>query len=292
MLEGKWPEKNCLYCKLVEDVGGTSDRMRQLSVPYVVPPELKYDHDAVNVSPTLLEVYFNNTCNLGCLYCSSSLSSMIAAENETHGDFQQGKVWLTNKNLNYKDLVPYFWEWFAEKFSTISRFHVLGGEPLYQKEFEKLLEMVDRYPNPDCELNIVTNLAVSAERLKQFVEKFKSLLSQRKLKRIDITCSIDCWGKQQEYVRWGLDLKEWEVNFQTLVNEFPNIQVCVNSTINSLSIKTMPELLEKINEANSYRKNINGSGIIHSFNMLTEPKYMDAKVFPSNFFDKDFEKIL
>jgi organic radical activating enzyme len=286
MLQGKWPEKNCLYCKSVEDAGGSSDRMRQLSVPYVVPPELANDHQAVDISPTLLEVYFNNTCNLGCLYCSSSLSSVIESENRIHGDFKQGGIWLKNKNSQYKDLVPYFWEWFPKNFSTISRFHVLGGEPLYQKEFEKLLHMLDQHPNPDCELNIVTNLAISLERLKHFVEKFKSLLAQRKLKRIDITCSIDCWGPQQEYVRWPLDLKKWEENFNYLLSQ-KYLYLNINQTISVLTIKTMPALLEKLAEWRRDRK------IGHWFSEVDPgPDYLKPYILGGKIFQQDFVKIL
>jgi len=286
MLEGRWPENNCLYCRSVEDAGGSSDRIRQLSVPYVVPPELENDHHAVNISPTVLEVYFSNTCNLGCLYCSSSLSSVIASENHVHGDFKQGGVWLKNKSSHFKDLVPYFWEWFAEKFSTISRFHVLGGEPLYQKEFEKLLDMIDQYPNPDCELNIVTNLAISNERLRNFVAKFKLLLSQRKLKRIDITCSIDCWGPQQEYVRWPLDLSKWEENFQYLISQ-KYLYLNINQTISALTIKTMPALLEKLAE---WRK---GRKIGHWFSEVDPgPEYLKPTILGGEIFQKDFVEIL
>jgi hypothetical protein len=286
MLEGKWPEKNCQYCKSIEDSGGISDRIRQLSVPYSVPPELQHDPKAVVISPTLLEVYFNNSCNLGCLYCSPSLSSTIFSENQTHGEFKQGQVWLKNNNSRYKDLVPYFWKWFSEKFSTISRFHVLGGEPFYQKEFVKLLEMIDQYPNPDCELNIITNLAVPEERLKQFVEKFKLLLIQRKLKRIDITCSIDCWGPQQEYVRWPLDLLQWEKNLNYLLSQ-KYLYLNINQTISVLTIKTMPDLLEKLAE---WRK-IHKMG--HWFSEVDPgPEYLKPTILGGEIFQEDFVKIL
>jgi organic radical activating enzyme len=251
-----------------------------------VPPELEQDNCAVNISPTLLEVYFNNTCNLGCLYCSSSLSSVIASENHVHGDFKQGGVWLKNKSSHFKDLLPHFWQWFSENFSTISRLHILGGEPLYQKEFEKLLDMIDQYPNPDCELNIVTNLAIPNERLRHFVAKFKSLLSQRKLKRIDITCSIDCWGPQQEYVRWPLDLVKWEQNFNYLLLH-KYLYLNINQTISALTIKTMPALLEKLAEWRKDRK------IGHWFSEVDPgPDYLKPYILGGKIFQQDFVKIL
>lgn len=286
MLEGKWPEKNCLYCKSVEDAGGSSDRMRQLSIPYSMPPELEHDPTAVKISPTLLEVFFNNTCNLGCLYCNSSVSSVIESENRTHGEFNQGGVWLKNNDSHYKDLVPYFWKWFAGNFSTISRFHILGGEPFYQKELDKLLDMIDQYPNPNCELNIITNLVVSKDRLQRLVEKFKLLLIQKKLKRIDITCSIDCWGEQQEYVRWPLDLQKWEENFNYLLSQ-KYLYLSINQTISVLTIKTMPALLEKLIEWRKIHK------VGHWFSEVDPgPDYLKPYILGGNIFQADFEKIL
>jgi hypothetical protein len=286
MLAGQWPEKNCGYCVSIEDTGGTSDRMRHALIPYSIPPELLHDSNAVTVSPTVLEVYFNNTCNLGCLYCSPSLSSTIAAENQRHGEFKEGQVWLRNTDSSYKSLVPYFWQWFKEKFTTVSRLHILGGEPFYQRELDELLDMIDRYPNSNCELNVITNLAVSRDRLTQFVDKVRSLLVQRKLKRVDITCSIDCWGKQQEYVRWPLDLAAWEDNFSYLLSH-KYLYITINQTISVLTIKTMPALLEKLAEWRKIRK------VGHWFGEVgPNPEYLKPYILGGKIFSDDFEKIL
>lgn len=286
MLEGKWPETNCQYCKSVESSGGVSDRIRQMSVPYSVPPELEQNPSAIKISPTLLEVYFNNTCNLGCLYCIPSLSSTIFSENQTNGEFNYKGVLLKNPTTYYKDLAPYFWDWFAKNFSTLSRLQILGGEPLYQKELDKLLDMIDRYPNPQCELSVITNLTVSPDKLQSFVEKCKSLLSQKKLKRIDITCSIDCWGTQQEYVRWPLNLELWEKNFEYLLSQ-KYLYVSINQTISVLTIKTMPSLLIKLSEWRKSRK------IGHWFSEVDPgPTYLKPYILGGKTFQADFEEIL
>ena len=73
--------------------------------------------------------------------------------------------------------------------------------------------------HPDLELGIVTNLAINTNKLENICERFKKLLVDRKLKRIDITCSIDCWGAEQEYVRYGLNLVQWEKNFEYLLSK-------------------------------------------------------------------------
>jgi hypothetical protein len=286
MLQGLWPEKSCSYCKDIEEAGGTSDRLRQIDNPNLSPPELVTDPSAIVVSPTVLEVFFNNTCNLGCLYCTPSLSSVINTENQKFGNFDQHGVLLTPVDIHYKDLSPYFWQWFPEGFPKLKRFGVLGGEPFYQKEFEKLLDMIEQYPNPECELNIITNLMVSPDKLHMFVERFKKLLLTKKIKRVDITCSIDCCGPQQEYVRWGIDLDQWQQNFESLIKH-KWLYISINQTITVLTIKTMPDLLEKLKRWNAIRP------VHHHFSGPSPtPSYFDAGILGGSEFKDDFDQVL
>ena len=89
---------------------------------------------------------------------------------------------------------------------------------MYQKDFDLLLDKIEARPNPQCILNVVTNLMVSSDKLDHYIDRFRTLLKDQKLKRIDITCSIDCWGDQQEYVRYGMILDQWEKNFDKLLD--------------------------------------------------------------------------
>ena len=288
MLDGVWPEQSCGYCRDIEIAGGTSDRMRHLTIPDQSPPELDINPQAINISPTILEVYFNNACNLGCLYCDTTgaLSSTIATENKQYGDFKKEGVELVSIDSHFKDLVPHFWKWFPVGFPKIKRMHILGGEPFYQKELDKLLDMIEQYPNPNCELNIITNLMVPKKRIEDFLLKTKKLLIKRKLKRIDITCSIDCWGPQQEYVRWGINLKQWEENFNLLI-ENKWIYLNINQTMSALTIKTIPALLAKLAVWRKDRQ------IGHWFGGITPgPSYLKGEIFSDKEFKNDAVEIL
>jgi len=286
MLNGQWPEHSCGYCRSIEQAGGVSDRIRQLSVPYTVPPELEADPSAVVVSPTLLEVFFDNTCNMGCLYCFPEVSSVIDTENKKFGEFHRGGVHLVPANNQYQTLVPLFWKWYETNFSTLSRLHVLGGEPFFQQEFNELLDMMEKTPSPNCELNIITNLKVSMPKLQGIVARFKSLLARKHLKRVDITCSIDCWGPQQEYVRWGMDIEQWEENFKFLCEQ-KWLTLNINQTISPLTIKTMPELLRRLAIWRETKK------IGHWFSGVGPgPSCMEVNVLGGDIFADDFAEIM
>jgi hypothetical protein len=214
------------------------------------------------------------------------LSSFIESEDRKFGEFKKGNISIEIKPGNFKNLVPYFWQWFDEGFHKIKRLHVLGGEPFYQKEFDTLIEKILSNPNPDCELNIVTNLMLNKNRLSQYLDKFRSMLVKRAVKRIDITCSIDCWGAEQEYVRWGLNLNEWEQNFQMLL-EKKWLTVNINQTISPLGIKTMPELIEKLKQW----RHIHPIG--HYFSaVFPGPDYLMLDVVGNNVFKDDISRIM
>ena len=85
MLNGEWPDKNCSYCRNIEEAGGISDRNIQADLPGHIPIELENNPNSVVVSPTIVEVYFDNTCNLKCLYCGPYFSSLWNAENVKNG---------------------------------------------------------------------------------------------------------------------------------------------------------------------------------------------------------------
>jgi len=286
MLQGEWPQHSCGYCKDIEDAGGTSDRMRHLTVPYRMPPELDENPNAVTVSPTLVEVHFSNTCSMGCLYCTPKFSSIIAAENQRHGVFRQGGVVLENPPMHYKNLVGEFWKWFPEHFPKLARFNVLGGEPFIQPEVETLFDMIERHPNPDCELGIVTNLMASHERVASYVDKLRSLVDRKMLRRVDLTCSIDCWGPAQEYVRWGINVEHWERNFQMLLDQ-PSFYLNINQTISPLTIKTMPALLERLAQWRQKHQ------VGHWFGEVSPgPAWLKPHILgPSSFLD-DFDRVL
>lgn len=286
MLQGQWPKKSCSYCRDIEAAGGISDRIRMQSIPGLSPEELYQDPTAIKVEPTLVEVYFSNACNLGCLYCTDTLSSVIDAENRKFGPFSKGGVQIKSSSGHFKELVPYFWSWFETGFPKVRRLHVLGGEPFYQREFDRLLDMIEQYPNPDCELNVVTNLMVSEERVREFVDRFEKLLVNRLIKRVDITCSIDCWGPEQEYVRWGINMDHWNKNFQYLLSK-KWLTININQTIMPLTIKTMPDLLKRLADWRKHRR------IGHFFSGIDPaPDYLKLDIFGKDLFIQDIERIM
>ena len=297
MLKGEWPQLGCEYCQKIEEAGGMSDRQYQLHETKNmdhIPQELFEDPTAVEVVPTILEIYFNNVCNMACVYCGSWFSSKWEEENKRFGEFKQGDVtfgYNKTPNLHYEKMLADFWKYLEEKdrYKAIRFYHILGGEPFFQDEFDTSIEFWENHPNPELTFNIITNLKVPTKKFRTYIDRFEKMVNEGKMVRLQISGSIDAWGPQEEYVRWGLDLKEWEENFTYLLDK-PWIILTVNMAITGLTIKTMPELIEKIKEWNLRRPKNNK--IYLSFMTVTDPKQLVADIFSKGVFDEDFKRIL
>lgn len=253
MLEGSWPGAGCEYCRDIEFSGGYSDRQFQLTVPDVYPPELDIDPTATEVSPVVLEIFFDKTCNLGCLYCTEKYSSTIEKENQKFGYIDLLGKRGTSTHNHYKSLAPKLWLWLERNSNSLKRLGMLGGEPLIQPDFIKILDFFETHPNPQLELNFVTNLIVKPTHLANCIERIQTLVEKQAIGRVDILASVDSWGPAQEYVRWGFDRNIFESNLHQLMSQ-KNIRLGLLSTVNSLSIHELPQLAKKFLEWNLHRE--------------------------------------
>ena len=282
MLKGNWPKTGvnpCEYCRHTERAGGQSDRITNLDFPGMhAPVELDDNPIATHVTPRILEIYFDNTCNLKCVYCGPHFSSLWDAENVKHGDAK------FVKDPNLKSNKEKLFDWLKVNGHNLTNFNILGGEPLYQRELEECLDLFEKYPAPHLKLQIFTNLNAKLAYLQKIIAKVKTLIDNGCLREFEVTASLDCWGPQQEYVRFPLDLKLWEKNFEYLLG-CNWINLIVSSTVTPLTVKTLPDLLSKIQEWNKVRT------VYHYQNSVTAPNFMLIDIF-GDIFGEDFDRAL
>lgn len=289
MLNGQWPTGGCEYCKNIEDAGGVSDRLMHFEIPDLVPKELEHDIRAVSVTPRILEVYFDNVCNMSCLYCSNIYSSRIDYENKQFGRFEKHGVRIQNDDVKtdrFAELNRALWSWMDSHAHDLARFQVLGGEPFYQPQFEQCLDFFDRHPCPDLEFNVVSNMMIGATQFQKNIQRIRNLVAQRKLKRFDLTCSIDSWGPAQEYVRHGLKLDQWQENFEYAVQQ-KWIYLNFNQVLTGLTLHEVPDLLKYINQQRLHRP------IHHHFGTpVMTYDFLHPDIFGRGYFDSVFDEIL
>lgn len=298
MLKGLWPKQSCNYCKKIEERGGFSERMSQLERQKntnVTPPELFVDKSALEVTPTLIEVWFRNTCNMSCVYCGPDYSTKWEEELKLHGPIERFKKFYdgdnmpqyVEKNKLYDYQKQQFWNYLKEnnRFKVLKWFNLLGGEPLVIPELDECLDFWHDHPNENLTFQLHTNLKSNNYRFDKFLSRIEKLTKQKKVYQFKIVASLDGLGPQQEYVRYGLNTKQWISNFEKLLH-IPNVSVGINSCISALTLHEFPFLLEKIIEWNKDRRNIDR--IVHSF--VIDTGYTTPYMFNINVFKDVIER--
>ena len=291
-LEGIFPDQGCQYCGDIEKAGGVSDRMQMANMENVYPPELDTEPFATHVTPRILEVFIDNACNLSCVYCSENYSSRIEKENKKFGNDFPGipkelQTIINPRSDKHKELTDKFFLYLEKNYNKLRRLHILGGEPFYQKSFPRLVEFIKNNNNPDLVINIVTNLMGAESVIQKFISDIREVVVKKKIKKLDVTVSLDGYGKSEEYVRYGLDIDHWKKNFEMIASN-KWIYLSVNSTITSLSIHNMPSLIDYVESVSMKR----GKKINHEFGLVVGHAPLHPKIFGSGFFDNYFEEII
>jgi len=239
---------DCKDCKACED----------RKIPSARLPKSFYDlhknrftetADSTRPLPTELELYFNNTCDLKCVYCDSQYSSQWETENRKFNGL--GKKPL----INSEQFQETFWQWFTEDISDkILQYYILGGEPLIQDEFyqflEKLIPIIDQKPNifsVKPELVISTNGNTPPKYLDKW---FKIIPELSRVMSIQMTISIEGIGPRAEFIRSNLDWNRFTNNLHAIVDvakEY-NIRLRFNLTHSLLSITSCLDLLKYLKQ--------------------------------------------
>lgn len=285
MLNGQWPGRGCEYCKNLEAVGAESDRL-QLNNDDRSERLSPINTSKTNVKliPTIVEVYFNNLCNMGCIYCSSDYSTVWEVEDKKFGlkselDIKE----LERGRAEYPAMLAAHWQWLKDNCHGIKEYNILGGEPFFQLELEANIDFFENNPCPDLHFTVLSNLKVDKNKFKRMLDKIQQLLDKKHIKSFELVCSLDCWGPQAEYIRNGLNISKWEENFNILLNDYPKFELHIHSVLMSLTLDTLPDLIGKLNQWNVLRP------VSHSINFVEGKPEMMPGIFPKGYFAKQFD---
>lgn len=244
MLDGQWPS-GCHWCEDVEKVGATSDRIIH-NRHWGGVNDIEQANSTVG-KLDVLELYLDNTCNFSCIYCDSKFSNTWSRELEKFGPISIGSTTLKpfnyDKNLQ-QDLLKKLWDWLPNNLAELKELNILGGEPLLLEETFSLLSLIEQHGSTNLDLTIFSNLGVPNKLIKRLITQLERLLINKKLRSAKIMASIDSWGPDIEFQRYGLDLGRFEQNIETIL-ESRIVKLGFNSTITCLSVNTLPVFLEK-----------------------------------------------
>lgn len=289
MLEGQRPPE-CSYCWKVEDLPGSqvSDRYIKSSDSWAQPyldriAQLPWDAD---VNPTYLEVSFSSVCNFKCAYCYPDVSSKWMSEVMQYGpyptsDYHGSLVYLQNgepQNFVEKDnpYIKAFWEWLPKIINELEVLRVTGGEPLLSKDCLRLIDYLNENPNPKLVFSVNSNLGVPTRLVSNVVEKLRNLKATGKAKDVSIYTSLDTWGPQSAYIRYGLDLELWKTNLELVLKNSDVIKTTVMVTFNILSVFNFKQFLSFILD----KKKQYNNKITADISILHNPAFLSLQFLP------------
>jgi len=259
MLSGLRPEE-CGYCWNVEDNSEFwSDRLFKSAEPWSWPDleRISQSNWRENVNPRYVEVSFSNACNQKCSYCTPADSSLWASEIDKLGPYPTTDYFnaMTKDRVAFKSNEdnPYltaFWKWWPELYRDLHTFRITGGEPLLSKDTWDILDFIinEKEPNRNLHLAINTNLNFSEKTIDRFIDKVNRITDENRVKDFVVYTSVDGWGEQAEYGRYGLVFNRFWDNVHKILEKCPTVTLGVMSSYNALSLPTFHKLIYGVHE--------------------------------------------
>ena len=287
MIAGERPA-GCEYCWKIEDMGrnAISDRVYKSKIYPIesLDEAFKTPADA-DVDLRTLEIAFDRTCQFACSYCNPAFSSTWVRDIDRNGPYRNlisdGRNHFTHSHpsaqlYRFGETNPYaeafFAWWESDLHRTLEELRITGGEPLMSGETWRLLDWFRANKGKSkTRLAINSNLGqeVDVERLLESVDGLD----------VDIYTSNESTDAQAEYIRDGLDYKQWLFNVGRLVASKKIRAVHVMCTINALCLDSLPDFIDEL-----YRfKQIYGKkAISFTLNILRFPSFQSPLVLPDD----------
>ena len=198
---------NCLDCKKLYDTGIAGEKenfTNDIWISEIIELPEKF-------IPKSLDIRWNNTCNLSCVYCFPIWSS------------NWNIIEKSNYNILESEKKELFKKYIKNNSKEIQKIMLLGGEPLLIKDNIELLEIID----DNVEIYVISNLSIpNLEK-----SKIYSLLKNRK---VIWGISFENIKEKFEYVRNGASWDIFDNNIKLLKSN-ANFAVNAQSVYNIFS---------------------------------------------------------
>ena len=237
----------CASCWKYEELGTTSWRL-QGNKHYTEKPN-KY----------LIELYFDNTCDSACIYCSASYSSKW--QNEIKNTYHEPPPWALPETDEIHGTVQhstYIFNYISNaaksrKPTDYYEIILLGGEPLLTTVNKKeILELTVnsfyRYADPSAPLTIIiqTNGNTPKKLIDKFINRMNELKNVYKNLVFNISLSAESTGAIFEFIRYGCSYNTFVEN----LNKWASIgcDISANLAVNAVSLCSLTSYLQLLAE--------------------------------------------
>lgn len=211
------PAPGCDSCSKNDKIGTTSIRKQLLKKPWA--------SDKLDIK--LLDVFFSNTCNLGCYMCSESSSTYLANERNNAG--------LSNTPVVVQDTTDIALDT-IDRLSNLESVSLIGGEFFI---FKKNLVILDKIIQRQLDCRIVTNASVITPAL---LDRLKQIIN------LEISISMDGVNDAYNFMRYPATWTQFAENVNTLNENLPNADLYFKFIIQILNVGNVYHTLDWVNK--------------------------------------------
>ncbi len=285
MLQGKWPAM-CERCRRSEEAGAVSTRTHlnqrfgrwESEVLAQTTPDGSLSEARVRYA----DIRLGNTCNLTCRMCNPSASARWVKH--------YNQVQAIGKRLPVADLAALEesnWvkrqpveSLIEQSLPSVEGLHFAGGEPLIIPEMLDALELCIRAGrSAEIDLSYNTNITVLPNRVKRLWPHFRS---------ISLICSVDGFGKLNEYIRRPSKWDDIDKNLRLLEQNFDEWKlryVFCNTTVQVYNVLQLGDLFDYLAE------NFRRVAPAPLLTPLYEPPYLSIAILPPRLKDIARERL-
>jgi organic radical activating enzyme len=297
MLAGTRPAE-CSYCWRVEDSQPylsnqvVSDRIIKSTESWSQSflEEILSNPSSSTFVPGYLEVSFSSSCNMKCSYCSPVFSSRWREEVDRLGPYPTSQRFNDSAFMRQAEEIndytdennPYvaaFWRWWPELRKKISVLRITGGEPLLSEHTFKLFSELKNNPAPNLDFAVNSNSSLSSEIFDRFVHSSVELLKTGSVSSVKLFTSLDSYGEQAEYARFGLNFSLWQRNIEKYLSSFSSPQLTIMCTSNIFSLFQFENLFRYVLQL---KHRYPGGRITIDTNILQYPHHLSLKIADSS----------
>lgn len=249
MIRGEWPAA-CERCRQTERAGARSIRL-QLNAEHGRDRHvlLRQTHEDGSLESPVVryaDIRLSNVCNLTCRMCGPYASRLWTRHFNVvqPASYRLPERTLRVLNNNSWTKTPAL-QWLLEQcLSTVERLHFAGGEPLVIPEMvDALQQCISSGRAAEIDLSYNTNLTVLPEKVTALWPQFRSL---------SVLCSLDGYGRLNDYIRRPSRWREIEHNLQTLdrrADEWKLRWAAVSTTVQIYNVLTLRDLFTYLRTA-------------------------------------------
>jgi organic radical activating enzyme len=234
----------------------------------------------------IIELWFENKCNLKCRMCGPYCSNQIIQEWSgivNSNDFMKNKYsnfecdtynW-TEKEESWINLFSLIKEIFKNNDQHILTFSMSGGEPILSDGMYRLLNFcIENNLAKNVVLHYKTNLTIVPEKLLTLWTQFR---------KIKLAASVDGLKETYEYVRYPAKWEKIQDNTK-LVTKYKNIELKFKLTTQAYNVLSITNLYEWC-----LNHQINLEGLTDP---LTNPNILNVRVLPKELKNIAAERLL